>query len=127
MPIVTLGTVEFTAYSKQIDWTNRLSHTDIQTVPKRDWNGASVLYQSNTSGGRLIQLIAEENEAWLNEIQVEQIYTLFNTPGATLFKHNDLTLSVVVSQFQPKRIKGYFDPDTGLQLYTATIDLIEVI
>jgi len=46
--------------------------------------------------------------------------------GVVEFRHNDQTLSVIVTDFKPTRMKGYFNDD-GLQLYTAVIDLIEVI
>ena len=128
MAVVKLGEIEFESqvYSKQIDWENQFTYSRVQTVTEFDWNGALAVWQNQTSGGRPIHLVAGEDEAFLNQAQVDAIHTMFNTLGATYpFHHNDKIYQVIIREFNPTRLKGFFDDD-GLQLHTATIDLIEV-
>jgi len=129
MSIVQLDDIEFESqvYSKQIDWENQFAYSRVKTTQDYDMEGNLVVWQNQTRGGRPIHLVAEENEAWLDQSHVDKIFALFNTlNGVVEFRHNDQTLSVIVTDFKPTRMKGYFNDD-GLQLYTAVIDLIEVI
>lgn len=128
MAIVKLGDIDFSAqvYSHQIDWQNQFVYSSVKTVQDYGWDGDHVVWQNQTHGGRPIHLVAADQESYLNQSHVDYIYTLFNTLGATTpFQYDDKIYQVIVTEFNPERLKGFFD-DNNLQLYTATIDLIEV-
>lgn len=126
---VKLGDVDFSAevYSYQIDWQNQFVYSSVKTVQDYGWDGDHVVWQNQTHGGRPIQLIAKNDEgSVLNEEQVKKIHAMFNTPGAQTFEYNDTKYQVIITAFNPTCAKGYSDEDDR-RIYTATIDLIEVI